>query len=116
MKKNVLLLSISFFLFTLVTPTHAWYQGYVTNVFPVDHMNGRVYIVLSGGNGDSPRVKDNHYWIDPNSAVGKSLVATALTAKLTNKMVWVGGDGAIPCHEGWPADGAQKATSIDLKG
>lgn len=116
MKKNVLLFLTSTFLFTLVTPTHAWYQGYVTNVFPFDHMNGRVYIVVSGGSGDSPCVRNDHYWIDPNSAIGKSFVATAIAAKLTNKLVWVGGDDSVSCHSGSPLDGAQKVMAIDLKG
>ncbi len=106
-----------FLLLTLVFSGNAvagWYQGTVTNVFPVDHEGGRVYIFLNDGNGELSCGNGKVFYADPNTEIGKAILSVALVAKTTGKLVWVSGSGS--CVEGWPSNGGEKIISIDLKG
>ena len=112
-KLNFVLIAVCIFFSQNVLA--GYYQGFVERVFSVDHAGGRVYVVLENGNGgDSTCTSSAAYWIDPSTDIGKTFISTALTAKTSGKLVWVSGDNS--CHTGWPVDGAQKMTAIDLKG
>ena len=97
----------------LITPAFASaYQGYVTNVFA---LRGKVQITLNGGNFDGPaavcggNAASIGYVADPATPYGRTLVALALSAKLTGRLVWVGGDGNC-------TTGVENLNNLDLKG
>ena len=94
----------------------AQYQGTVANVTPY---NGKVYVVVSNGNfsgdaGSCPAGNAMIYIIDPATPFGQSLVAVALSAKLTGRLVWAVGDGV--CSGGSPYGLGEGLSGMDLKG
>jgi len=97
----------------------ASYQGLIGNVTP---HSGHLFTVNSGGfDGAASSCFANSgymvYSVDVSTATGKALLATALSAKLTNKQVYVYGDGTCAAF-GNPYNGAgsENMVGIDLKG
>lgn len=92
------------------------YQGTVVSVFP---FNGAVFVVVNAGVFDGAASSCSVgtsmvYRIDPNTSFGRTLVATALAAKLSGKQVYAVGDSVC-----WPYNGATSAEGLvgmDLKG
>ncbi len=107
-------------LFAACAANAANYQGVVVNVTP---NNGRVFLAINSGGFDgaastcfsSPTAMV--YSIDVSTAIGKAVLATALSAKLTGRVVYVFGDGTCPAG-GNPYNGAgsENMSGIDLKG
>jgi hypothetical protein len=96
------------------------YQGTIQNVTP---FGSRVFVTLTSGGFDGsaspcyttagPMV----YSFDPSTALGKSIMATALSAKLTGKLVYVYGDGSCPSLQNpYNGQGSENIQGIDLKG
>ena len=93
------------------------FQGMITNVTPVSN---RVYIVVSGNASNTPACTTSTtqgvYSFDLTTALGKALLATALSAKLAGKLVYTYGDGT--CLPSNPYDGSSSENlfGMDLKG
>lgn len=112
-----------FLLIALASSTHcamaASYQGYVSNVMA---FNGSVYVAIGGGNfdgaaGSCANGSGMIYSIDPSTPGGKALLALAISAKLTGKLVYSIGSGA--CTPGSPFGGGSSSEvlqGLDLKG
>lgn len=94
---------------------NAWdYQGYVSNV---TIYSGKVYVVVGGGAGvGSNPCSSIVYIIDPGTAGGKALLATALTAKTTGRLVYVWGDNTCSWAPYGSAATGQVMVGLDLKG
>ena len=94
------------------------YQGTIANVTPY---YGRVYISVMNGGGFSSGCYANAtsmvYSFDSSTSAGKALLATALSAKLTDKVVYLYGDTTCPAG-GNPYDGkgSENLVGMDLKG
>jgi len=94
------------------------FQGNVTNFSP---SNGKVFVVVSGGfSGAATACANNSaslmmYWIDPATAYGRALMATALSAKLTDKLIYLQGDGTCTSGSVFGREG-EALTTTDLKG
>lgn len=92
------------------------YQGYVANVFG---MNGSIFLYVNNGAFDGatsncPTGAGVWYRIDPATAYGRSLIALATAAKLTNRLVYAAGDGACSV---WPGfNTTESLAGLDLKG
>jgi hypothetical protein len=57
------------------------------------------------------------YSVDANTAMGKAILAVALSAKLTNKLVYVYGDNTCPSTTNpYNGRGSENSIGIDLKG
>ena len=97
------------------------YQGFITNVTPV---NGRLFISIGGGGFDGGTPSTCYtsstsmiYSIDVSTANGKAVLATALSAKLTGRQVYVYGDGTCPAGgNAYDGKGSEAMAGIDLKG
>jgi len=91
------------------------YQGYITNVFA---HSGKIFILVKNGTfgnsttctGFTDRLS---LWIDPSTDYGKALISISLTAKSSNKLVWV--TGSTTCITG-PLGNSEQLSAIDLKG
>lgn len=95
----------------------ASYQGYVSNVYAV---NGSVFVLVNNGAFDgqpSACPTGSGFWLraDPASPFGRSLISLATAAKLTNKLVWVSGDGSCTAGGGG-LPSSEGLTGFDLKG
>lgn len=96
------------------------YQGVIGNVTP---NSGHLFITVNSGGFDGSASTCFAYSgymvysVDVSTATGKALLATALSAKLTNKQVYVYGDGSCAAF-GNPYNGAgsENMVGIDLKG
>ncbi|MDH5325952.1 MAG: hypothetical protein OEZ68_00625 [Gammaproteobacteria bacterium] len=91
------------------------YQGRVTNVFAY---NNKVYVFVKNGNFDNNNtctgsVQSLTLWLDPQSDYSKAMLSIALTAKTTDKTVWVAGNNVCT---GAPSGYAEGMLAIDLKG
>lgn len=92
------------------------YQGVVSNVWP---HGGKVFVFLSSGSFDGapsacPASGGRAFYsLDPNTAFGRALMATALSAKLSGRVVWVQGNGACAPS---PLGDSESLNGIDLKG
>ena len=121
MRAKMSLVSAAFLALVITSPAEsANYEGIVTHVAP---LNGKVYVALGGGAFDGPAsaCQGNYgssmvYSIDPNTPFGRSLVAVALSAKLSGLLVYAMGDGS--CAWGNPFPGAMNEgmVGMDLKG
>jgi hypothetical protein len=93
------------------------YQGTVVSVFPY---NGAVFVVINAGMFDGPASACVAggvmvYRFDPSTPFGRTLMATALSAKLSGKQVYAAGDGV--CHgTPYPTSNAEGLVGMDLKG
>ena len=95
------------------------YDGFISNVTPV---NGRVYIIVSGGHFDGTAstcyVNTSYmiYSFDGTTPVGKQLLAVALAAKAMKGEIYTFSDGS--CLQGNPYSGAgsENIFGIDYKG
>lgn len=91
------------------------YQGTVSNVFAI---SGKVHVRVSdgqfdGAQGACPNGSAMWYSVDPNTAYGRSLIAIAMSAKLSARLVYVGGNGVCDSSTGIPSE---TMTLIDFKG
>ena len=95
------------------------YQGFIGNVTPY---NGRIFISVAGGNFDgaaSTCYVDTTmvYSVDASTAMGKAILAAALSAKLTARQVYVYGDATCPAvGNPYNSRGSENMMGIDLKG
>ena len=96
------------------------YQGLIGNVTP---NSGRLFISVGTGGFDGSGstcyavTSVMIYSVDVSTANGKALLATALSAKLSGKQVYVYGDGS--CASGgnpYDGKGSENMVGIDLKG
>lgn len=93
------------------------YQGTVSNVYA---NGGLIHVIVSAGSFDSgnsgPCLSlsgNGVYSIDPATSYGRAMVAIAITAKATGRLVWVAGNGTCTSAGG---TAAESLVSIDLKG
>lgn len=114
------LIAAFFWILALTSANAANYQGFVTNIAPY---NDKVYVLLrSGGfDGESSNCSQSGpamvYGFDPGSAIGKALMATALAAKLSGKLVYAVGDGTCASGSPYPPNQQYEGlTGMDLKG
>lgn len=106
-------------MFLICLPAQAGtYEGVVTSVFPY---KAKIYVVVSGGvfgvNSNCAFGSSMIFATDPSTAMGKALLATALSAKLSGRVAFLGGDGV--CVSGAPyigSSGYESLLGIDLKG
>ena len=96
----------------------ASYQGYISNV---SIYAGKAYVVVSGGEYDG--IKSNCgtdqmvYSFDPNTSLGKSMLAIALAAKISGKAAYLIGDGICTGGSIYANQGnSEGLVGIDLKG
>jgi hypothetical protein len=95
------------------------YQGIVSSVTPY---NGKVYVAIGDGGFDGAASACAYggvamvFSIDPNTAFGRSLLAVALAAKLTGKVVYAVGDGACAAGSMLPGSSSEGLAGLDLKG
>ena len=95
------------------------YNGFVTNVAPV---NGRVYIVVSGGGFDGAastcyvNAASMIYSFDGTTPAGKLIMAAALTAKATKAQVYAFSDGSCLPGNPFTGSGSENIYGIDYKG
>lgn len=81
---------------TAASAQAANYEGKIVSVFSA---NGKVYVVVNSGAFDgapSPCTSQSGmmiYALDPASSFGRALFAVALTAKVSERRVYVAGDG-----------------------
>jgi len=88
------------------------YQGNIKNVFA---KYNKVYIKLENGTAKGSCGNGDSFSIDPVSDYGKAMIAIALTAKTTGKIVYASGEGT--CAVGSPFSGGSEILSgLDLKG
>lgn len=93
------------------------YQGYVTSVYPY---NTLVYVVISngafdGGSSTCRSATDMVYSFDPSTAIGRAIMAVALTAKVSGVLVYAAGTSS--CTTGSPfGGGSEGLRGMDLKG
>jgi hypothetical protein len=96
------------------------YQGTVTNVMPY---KGSVYVLVANGGFDGaaqtsscPFGTNMVYSIDPNTPFGRTLVAVAISAKVTGRSVYAIGNGVcVGSPYGGGASG-EGLLGMDLKG
>jgi hypothetical protein len=80
---------------------------------------GKVYFIIANGafdgsSGSCPWAANSMmYAADPTTPWGRSLISIALTAKLTARLVYIGGDGACAPAPGGNAEGI---VHMDFKG
>lgn len=91
------------------------YQGKVSNVFAY---NGKVFVYVDSGSYDNSNTCTGSssqltLWLDPATDYGKALLSIVLTAKLSDRLVWVVGTNS--CLAG-PGGQAEELLGIDLKG
>jgi hypothetical protein len=98
----------------------AAYEGYVTNVGPY---NGTVYVVVgngafSGGTSSCPAGANMIFSIpfNPASDFGKSLMAVALSAKISGRLVYATGNGVCQIGNPYNGGGTEGLVFLDLKG
>lgn len=120
MRKKKLLLSAAFLAFAVTSPAEsASYQGTVTNVSPY---NGKVYVVIAGGAFDGPAStcagtsSAMVYSIDPSTSFGRSLVAVAISAKLSGRLIYAMGDNSCAWGSPFPGSMNEGMVGMDLKG
>jgi len=81
------------------------YQGYVTSLIQI---GSRVFIYVGNGHFGTDNCGTGRtqliLYTDPTTAEGRSFVALATTAKVTNTEVYVAGDGV--CYTGNTPNGA----------
>lgn len=95
-----------------VAPAYAgYYQGYVVNVMAD---GGKVLVTLANGSGQSICSAGPKFYLDPNLGCDRAMLTLAISAKLTDKLVYV--SGSDNCQSEWPYNNAQQLTAIDLKG
>lgn len=96
----------------------ASYQGFISNV---SIYAGKAYVVVSGGAYDGMKSNCGSdqmvYSFDPNTNIGKSMLAIALSAKISGKAAYLIGDGtcvggSIYANQGY----SESLIGIDLKG
>ncbi|TVZ37418.1 hypothetical protein P886_1759 [Alteromonadaceae bacterium 2753L.S.0a.02] len=92
----------------------ASYQGKITSVFAY---NSKIFILIKNGGFDNSESCTNQadgmsLWLDPTQDYDKAMFSLALTAKTTDKLVWVGGGDCIAGPFGQSA----KLVAIDFKG
>ncbi len=109
MNKCSLLIAATIFALPIYASAGA-YQGKVTNVMA---SGGKVIITLQNGSStDSTCGNGTRYYLDPSVDIDKVIISMAITAKISNKLVWVMGSGCISV---WPYYNAEKVTDFDLK-
>ena len=91
------------------------YQGNVRSIFAYD---GKVFVYVHQGSFDDSNTCTSNensmvFWFIPDSFYYEAIMSIVLTAKATNKLVWVGGSGS--CIDG-PFGKSEQLNSIDLKG
>lgn len=94
------------------------YQGTISNVAPLD---GKVFVVVQSGYFDgaaSQCVSGNAmvYGVDPATPFGRTLVAVALSAKLTGKLVYAIGNGVCAVGSPFAPGNSEGLAGMDLKG
>lgn len=93
------------------------YQGYVTSVYPY---NSLVYVVISNGAFDGSTSSCRSattmvYSFNPDTGIGRALMAVALTAKVSGLLVYAAGTSS--CTTGSPfGGGSEGLAGMDLKG
>lgn len=99
----------------LVTPSFAGsYQGKVKSIFAY---KGKVFVSVSDGVYDNSNTCTGQssaltLWLDPSVEYDKAMLSLVLTAKVTEKLVWVSGGVCIA----GPLGQAEKLAAIDFKG
>ena len=94
----------------------ASYQGTISNVWAY---GTKVYVIVGdggfdGSSGSCPLAGNKMMFaIDPNTPYGRALLSIALTAKVTGRLAYVGGNSIC---EGGPGTNAEGLATIDLKG
>ena len=95
------------------------FQGTINNVTPMGSM---VWIALTGafdGAGSTcvPGTTGMTFAFDPSTAIGKAFLATALSAKVTGKLVYAMGTATCQASGNpYNGGGAELLYGIDLKG
>ena len=94
------------------------YQGTISNVTP---FNGKVFVIVSGGgfdgpSGTCPSGSSMIYSADPSTIFGRTLVAVALSAKLSGRLVYAIGDGVCTGGSPFPNGVGEGLLGVDLKG
>ena len=96
------------------------YQGTLTNVTPY---NSLVFLGVSGGGFDGgasscfANATSMVYSFDPSTAQGKAILAAALSAKLTGRLVYIYGNAVCPgAGNPYNGQGSENMIGIDLKG
>lgn len=96
---------------SFLSPAYAsYYQGYVVSVMAD---GGKILVVLANGFGQST-CSNPKFYLDPNAAYDRAMLSLAISAKLTEKLVYVSGNDN--CQSEWPYSNAQQLNAIDLKG
>ena len=94
----------------------ASYQGTVSHVWAYQ---GKVYLIVDNGGFDgSPgscpsSANAMQYMMDPATPYGRALISIAMTAKVTGRLIYIGGDGI--CTNG-PGGTAEGIAHMDFKG
>ena len=97
------------------------YQGYVTNVTAA---NGAIYVALNNGNfaggtGSCPNGTGIIFAIASSpsaSDFGKTMIALAMSAKLTGLLIYAVGDGNCAYPNPYSGGSTEALTYLDLKG
>ena len=109
--KSLLLLAV---FFSAVPAIAGSYQGKVTGIFAY---SGKVFISVKNGSFDNPntcttQASGMSLWLDPALEYDKAMLSLALSAKVTDRLVWVAGGSCIS----GPSGKAAKLSAIDFKG
>jgi hypothetical protein len=107
LKGKIVRLSLFLLLMALSINSRALYekQGKVTSI----RATGGKIIFNVCSNGQCDR-----FWLLPDSDYNRTVISLVMTAKVTDRTVWVG--GADTPDDGWPYNGARAFSAIDFKG
>jgi len=89
-----------------------------TNAFALFESQGTVKSIKANGGkiifNVCSSVKCDSFYLIADSDYNKTIISIILTAKMSGKLIWVGGSDTP--SEGWPYYGARAFSALDLKG
>lgn len=89
MKRRLLMLTGLIIGYSFLSSAYAsYYQGYVVSIMAD---GGRILVVLANGSGQST-CGNPRFYLDPNVAYDRAMLSLAISAKLTEKLVYVSGN------------------------